>query len=210
MGKVLAPMLACVPAAMAADAPASRAFAGRDLNVSAGADFFAHANGAWIRDTPIPADRSSYGIDEELQDLTDRRTVEVMRQAAKASAPPGSDVRRIGDYFASVLDERSIEAKGLAPLVPVLDAIAAIGDRSSLALALGRRLRADVDVLNATRTYTPNVFGLWVAQDLDEPTRYAPFLLQGGLGLPDRDTTCRTRRAWPGFAPVTANTLQCS
>ncbi len=187
MGKVLAPMLACVPAAMAADAPASRAFAGRDLNVSAGADFFAHANGAWIRDTPIPADRSSYGIDEELQDLTDRRTVEVMRQAAKASAPPGSDVRRIGDYFASVLDERSIEAKGLAPLVPVLDAIAAIGDRSSLALALGRRLRADVDVLNATRTYTPNVFGLWVAQDLDEPTRYAPFLLQGGLGLPDRE-----------------------
>jgi len=187
MGKVLPPMLACASAAMAADAPASRVFAGRDLNVSPGADFFAHANGAWIRNTPIPADRSSYGIDEELQDLTDRRTAEVMRQAAKASAPPGSDVRRIGDYFASVLDEESIEAKGLAPLAPALDAIAAIGDRSSLALALGRRLRADVDVLNATRTYTPNVFGLWVAQDLDEPTRYAPFLLQGGLGLPDRE-----------------------
>jgi len=187
MGKVLPPMLACASAAMAADAPASRVFAGRDLNVSPGADFFAHANGAWIRNTPIPADRSSYGIDEELQDLTDRRTAEVMRQAAKASARPGSDVRRIGDYFASVLDEESIEAKGLAPLAPALDAIAAIGDRSSLAVALGRRLRADVDVLNATRIYTPNVFGLWVAQDLDEPTRYAPFLLQGGLGLPDRE-----------------------
>ena len=44
-----------------------------------------------------------------------------------------------------------------------------------------------MDVLNATNLYTDNLFGLWVAQDLDSPTRYAPFLLQGGLGMPDRD-----------------------
>ena len=51
---------------------------------------------------------------------------------------------------------------------------------------LGSTLRADVDVLNTTNFYTENLFGLWVAQDLDDPTHYSPFLLQGGLGMPDR------------------------
>jgi predicted metalloendopeptidase len=52
---------------------------------------------------------------------------------------------------------------------------------------LGATLRADVDVLNYTSVYTGNLLGLWVAQDLDDPARYLPFLLQGGLGMPDRD-----------------------
>ena len=51
---------------------------------------------------------------------------------------------------------------------------------------LGSTLQADVDALNATNFYTANLFGLWVASDLDNPTKYAPFLLQGGLGMPDR------------------------
>ena len=59
-------------------------------------------------------------------------------------------------------------------------------NRRSLATFLGGTLRADVDVLNNTRVYTDNLFGLWVAQDLDHPDRYVPFLLQGGLGMPDR------------------------
>jgi predicted metalloendopeptidase len=85
------------------------------------------------------------------------------------------------------MDEAAIELKGLAPLAPALDRVAAIADGAGLARALGETLRADVDALNATNFYTPNLFGLWVAQDLDDPSRYSPFLLQGGLGMPDRD-----------------------
>jgi predicted metalloendopeptidase len=92
----------------------------------------------------------------------------------------------VGDYYASTMDEAAIEAKGLSPLRPTLDHIAAIKDRPSLARFLGGTLRADVDALNNTNFYTDNLFGLWIAQDLDEPTRYVPFLMQGGLDMPDR------------------------
>ena len=85
------------------------------------------------------------------------------------------------------MDEAEIEAKGLTPLRPDLDRVAAISDKADLARALGETLRADVDALNNTNFFTQNVLGLWVAQDLDAPTQYAPFLLQGGLGMPDRD-----------------------
>jgi len=188
---LLLPAMAALAAPLADAAPAipdesAQPFAGRDLDIAPGADFFAHANGGWLRATPIPADRSSFGIDAQLQELADRRTAELIRAAA-AEAAPGGDARRIGDYFASYLDQDAIDARGLAPVKPALDEIAAIADRVGLARALGRTLRADVDVLNNTETFTPNVLGLWVAQDLDEPTRYVPFLLQGGLGMPDRD-----------------------
>ena len=85
------------------------------------------------------------------------------------------------------MDEAAIDAAGLTPLQPTLDSIAAIRDRKDLARVLGSTLRADVDALNATNFYTDNLFGLWVAQDLDDPTHYSPFLLQGGLGMPDRE-----------------------
>ena len=160
--------------------------AGMDRTVAPGDDFFAYANGAWARRTEIPADRGSYGVGHEVADLTDRRTAALIRAAAASKAPAGSDLRKIGDCYTSFMDEQAIEAKGLLPLQPTFQAIAAIGDRRLLAQYLGTTLRADVDVLNNTNYYTANLFGLWVAQDLDEPTQYAPFLLQGGLGLPER------------------------
>ncbi len=84
------------------------------------------------------------------------------------------------------MDTTAIDAAGLTPIQPLLDSIAAIVDRRDLARVLGSTLRADVDVLNNTNYYTENLFGLWVAQDLDDPTHYSPFLLQGGLGMYDR------------------------
>ncbi|HEX4420842.1 MAG TPA: M13 family metallopeptidase [Kofleriaceae bacterium] len=161
-------------------------FAGMDPAVKPGNDFFAYANGGWLQRTEIPADRSAYGTGQRVEELTAKRTSELIAEAAK-TAPPGSDAQKIGDYFASFLDEAGIAAKGLAPIQPALDQIAAIGDVHALATALGHTLRADVDVLNATNYDTDNLFGLWVAQDLSDPTRYSAFLLQGGLGLPDRD-----------------------
>ena len=160
--------------------------AGMDRAVAPGDDFFAYANGGWVKRTEIPGDRGSFGVDHEVTDRTDRRVASLIRAAAAAKAPAGSELRKIGDCFNSFMDEKTIEAKGLAPLQPTFKAIAAIRDRKDLARYLGTTLRADVDVLNATNYDTANLFGLWVAQDLNEPTKYSPFLLQGGLGMPER------------------------
>ncbi len=123
-----------------------------------------------------------------LTERTAKRTAELIAEAAKSNAPAGSEARKIGDTYSTFLDEAAIEAKGLSPLKPALEEIAAIADARALARVPRRRRSAPTSTSSTTRTSTPtNVFGLWVAQDLDDPTRYAPFLLQGGLGLPDRD-----------------------
>ena len=179
------PLSATSPAATAASSPHGLDLAGIDRSVTPGEDFFHYANGAWLKATEIPPDRSSYGPGEQLTELTAERTAELVRNTAGAAA--GSEARKIGDYYASFMDEDRIEKRGLEPLQPAFRSIAAIKDRAGLARALGATLRADVDVLNATNLYTENLLGLWVAQDLDDPARYLPFLLQGGLGMPDRD-----------------------
>src|SRR5437868_147998 len=179
--------------ASAAAAPAYSPLdlAGIDRSVAPGNDFFRYANGAWLKATEIPPDRSSYGPGEQLTELTAERTAELVRSTA--GAPAGSEARKIGDYYASFMDEEAIEKRGLEPLQPALRSIDAVKDRAGLARSLGATLRADVDVLNATNLYTGNLLGLWVAQDLDDPARYLPFLLQGGLGMPDRENMAGLR-----------------
>jgi putative endopeptidase len=165
--------------------PAGIDLAGMDRNVKPGDDFFAYANGHWLATTDIPADRSSWGVGAELTELTTARTQALIQGAAKAK--PGTEARKIGDYYSAYLDEKKIDALGLKPLQPTLARIAAITDKKGLAAEFGRELRADVDALNSTNFYTDHLFGLWVEQDLNDPKRYAPYLLQGGLGMPDRD-----------------------
>ena len=159
---------------------------GMDTATPPGTDFWEYANGAWVKSHPIPADRSSYGVSAILNEEATKRTVDLIQTAARGAAP-GSDGQKIGDYYESYIDEAGIEAKGIAPLKPTLDKIAAITDRTSLSRLLGEKLRADVDVLNATNLYTDNVFGFWASPSFDDPTRYSAFLLQGGLGMPDRE-----------------------
>ncbi len=175
--------LFAVPAVPAGDAQQSL-LSGMDAAVVPGNDFFRYANGQWLRSTEIPPDRSQYGTTSVMAELTLQRTQSLLQQAR--SAPAGSEARKVGDYYATFMDEAGIEQKGLRPLQPQLARIAAIGDRRQLARELGSTLRTDVDALNNTEFHTGNLFGLWVAQDLDDPSRYAPFLLQGGLGMPDR------------------------
>ncbi len=85
------------------------------------------------------------------------------------------------------MEEKAIEAKGLAPLKDQLAAIAAIGDKRALAAHIGEGLRADVDPLNHTNFHTDRLFGIWISQDLNDPAHNVPYVLQGGLGMPDRD-----------------------
>jgi len=160
--------------------------AGMDASVAPGDDFYAYANGGWLKATPIPPDKSSYGSGSILSDKTRQQTVALIQAAAK-DAGATAEARKVGDFYASFMDDAGIEAKGLAPLKPALEAIAAIADRRALARAIGDSIRADVDPLNATNFQTEHLFGVWIAQGLQDPSRNMPYLLQGGLGLPDRD-----------------------
>jgi putative endopeptidase len=157
-----------------------------DKSVKPGDDFFHFANGTWIKNTEIPADRSSYGNFQVVDDLTEKRTADLIQAAAK-NAKSGSVASKIGAYYFAYLNEQAIEQLGARPMAAQLKRIDAIKNRTQLAAALGATLRADVDVLNSTSLHTENLLGLWVAQDLSDPTKYAPFLLQGGLVMPDRD-----------------------
>ena len=159
---------------------------GMDKQVAPGNDFFAYTNGAWLASTEIPADRSTYGSSAIISELTSKRVAELIDAAAKSTSADAT-AKKVGDYYASYMDEAGIEAKGITPVQPELDQIAKIADRKALAKELGSRLRADVDAFNNTNFFTANLFGLWVAQDLDVPGKYTPFLLQGGIGMPDRD-----------------------
>lgn len=159
--------------------------AGMDRSVAPGDDFFGYANGTWARTTEIPADRSSFNSFTRLAIQADERTKVIIEEAAADNQAEG-DRRKIGDFYTAFMNENAIEAAGLTPVRDELAAIAAIRDTSGLSRALGLTLRADVDLLNATNFYTDRLFGLWVSQDFDEPSRNAPYLVQGGLGMPDR------------------------
>jgi putative endopeptidase len=175
--------------------------AGMDVTVAPGDDFFAYANGGWIKATEIPADRSSYGSGAVLTELTLERVNELLKAAAAQHARLGSELQQIGDFYDSFMDEAAIESKGLKVMEPAFKRIDGIFSRNELAVALGETLRADVDILNNTNLHTPHLFGLWVAQDLSDPTRYLPFLLQGGLGMPDREYYLGSSAAMAAIRP---------
>ncbi len=161
--------------------------AGMNTSAKPGEDFYRFVNGRWQEQTEIPPDHASYGMFNHLIEGATRESRALIEAAARSNAPAGSEARKVGDLYAAYADEATIEQKGVAPLEPELDRINAIVDRRGLARALGETLRADVDALNTGDVTTDRLFGLWVAEDLNEPSRYAAYLLQGGLGLPDRD-----------------------
>ncbi len=161
--------------------------ANMDRSVKPGDDFYHFANGDWIKRTEIPPDRSYIGVIDSLIDLSQKRVARLIEEAAKANPPAGSNTRKIADLYHSYMDEAAIEAKGVAPLRPQLDAIAAVRDKHELARVLGESLRADVDALNCGCFHTPNLFGLWVAPSFNDPEHYAAYLMQGGLEMPDRE-----------------------
>ena len=203
---------AAFAASPAADSGHGIDLAGIDHSVTPGDDFFTYANGTWIKNTEIPADRSGYGIGTVLTEKTNAENRELMEKAAAGNALAGSDERKIGDFYASYMDEAGIEAKGIAPLKPDLDAIAKIADKKALAAALGGTIRADVDALNNTNFFTDHIFGLWVTQRLGDPDHNVAYLLQGGLGMPDREyyiaDTAHMQRIRDAYLKHIANVLK--
>jgi putative endopeptidase len=145
--------------------------AGMDRAVAPGDSFYRYANGNWDRTTEIPADRSNYGMFITLDDLSRTRTHDILEEAART---PGS---RIGDFYASYMDEAAVNAAGIAPIRPLLDEVRSIRDRSQWAAELGKMLRRSIR--------TP--FNASVNSDERIPTQVIVHLRQSGLGLPDRD-----------------------
>jgi putative endopeptidase len=86
------------------------AAANMDASFKPGDDFFQYANGAWIKHTEIPPDRSRISVFSTLADLSNKRTAGLIEEAAKANAPPGSNVRKIAELYNSYMDEGAIEA----------------------------------------------------------------------------------------------------
>src|SRR5579884_1817316 len=158
-----------------------------DRSVKPGDDFYLYCNGAWLKRTEIPADRAVVSVWSGLEDLADERTATLIGQAAKSAGAPGSNAQKIADLYRSYMNESEIEKRGLGSLRPQLAAIDAIKDKQALAAALGETLRQDVDPLNNTNFHTANLFGLWVAPGFDDYQHYIPYLLQGGITLPDRE-----------------------
>jgi putative endopeptidase len=161
--------------------------AGMDRSVKPGNDFFEYVNGGWLKATSIPPDKGRYGVFTMLGDITRQRVQKLIQEAAASSSSTNPERRKVGDFYSSFMNEAAIEQRGLAPLQPQLEAIAAIRNREMLARAIGGTLRADVDPLNYTNFHTDHLFGVWVTQSLTDPHRSVPYLLQGGLGMTDRD-----------------------
>ena len=160
---------------------------GIDHAVQPGNDFFGYANGTWLKTAQIPADRSSTGTFLQVYEVAEKRTAALIRGVASGHAAPGSNERKIADYYTAFMDEASIEKHGLTPLKSQLDSIDAIKTRDDLARALGSELRTDVDPINDTNFHTEHLFGLFVTQGLEDPSHNMAYLLQGGIAMPSRD-----------------------
>ncbi len=148
--------------------------AGMNPKVSPGTSFYQHASGTWLSSTPIPEDKSNYGMFTLLDDRSQERTKAIILGAKGA---PGSEERKIADYYASFMDETAIEAAGIKPIEADLAAIAAIKDATGLVnqFAVNARLFRKGPVMT------------YVGQDDKNPETHIANLSQAGLGLPDRD-----------------------
>lgn len=158
---------------------------GVDSTVSPGDDFFGYANGAWLSAHPIPAGMTRWGAREEIAAKTRAQVDSLL--AAAWSAAQGTAARKVADFRNAYLDQGGIDSRGVAAIEPLLDSIDRISDRKALTRFLGRELRADVDPLNWAIYNSSQVLGLSVEPGINGESTYVAFLVQGGLGLPDRD-----------------------
>jgi putative endopeptidase len=162
----------CLPLAAAADTPRP------------GDDFYGYANDAWVASTLLPAGAGVWSVRAQVRENNLAAMAKLYRDAAANVPGTTAAAKRVGDYFVAQLDGAAIEAKGLAPIRPLLGRIAGIADIKSLSHFLGTTLRIDVDPVNFGAYESDNLFGLWVGPALQNPTRHTPYLLQGGIGLP--------------------------
>ncbi|QYK05650.1 M13 family metallopeptidase [Shewanella zhangzhouensis] len=141
-------------------------------------DFYYSVNGTWLKDTPIPADKSNYGAFSVLYDDSQKALKQIVEDAAaKPNKAAGSNEQKIGDFYASYMNTDKLEQLGVTPIKASLEAIVAAGDHKALAGLMGKLLTNGSSI----------PFGFWVNNDAKNSTQYAVYMSQGGLTLPDRD-----------------------
>ncbi|MFY7758099.1 MAG: hypothetical protein ACOVP9_06845, partial [Flavobacterium stagni] len=151
--------------------------ANMDTLVKPGDNFDAYVNGNWTRKTKIPADKAAFGAFDMLLDKSEKDVKEIIQAAAKSKSAEGSEEQKIGDFYASFMDRKGRDAKGLSPLQPEFAKIDALTTTEQLAAYLG----------TANREGTRAPFAFFVNTDYIDPTKNVVMAWQSGLGLPDRD-----------------------
>ncbi len=147
-----------------------------DPSIEAGDDFYRHVNGAWLNAFKIPDDYSSYGSFTMLAERSEERLKTIIDDLSKARAADGSAEQKVRDYYATYLDVASIEGKGLEPIADDLAAINALtSNDAAAALFFNPSFRMKAPIAT------------YIGVDAKRPDRYAVYVTQSGLGMPNRD-----------------------
>ena len=165
---------------------------GRDPAVTAGDDFWQHANGAWSKRTEIAPDRTSVGAFTTLADLSEVQVRAIVEDTAKTGGAAGTPAQQIGDMYASWMDTAAIEARGTAGLTPYLAKIDAVTDKSGL-----------------LKLFAQNEFfgpiGIGITPNPGDPNKYVAGAQQGGLGMPNRDYYLKEEPKYVAFRAAYKN-----
>src|SRR5215211_566535 len=145
-----------------------------DATVRPGDDFYSYVNGTWLKTFQMPADRARYTTGTSVSEKMEADVHTILDESVASRGAPGTVAQKVGDLYAGWMDEAAIESRGIEPLTPYLEEIAAVKTRADLMKLVG-----DID-------YTAP-FGLGVYPDLADPTKYTVFVGQAGLGMPNRD-----------------------
>jgi putative endopeptidase len=146
-----------------------------DRSIDPCVDFFKYSCGGWIKNNPIPPDQSSWDTYSKMQDENRVRLHEILEAASAPDPKRDAATQKIGDYYSSCIDEKTIDAKGAEPLKPELERIAAIQSKGEIAAAAAAMVHNGV------------LFRLDSTQDFRDASQVIAEVDQGGLGLPDRD-----------------------
>ncbi|MGA9525471.1 MAG: M13 family metallopeptidase [Myxococcaceae bacterium] len=162
-----------------------------DTSVRPQDDFYRYVNGIWLKTAKIPADKSRYGSFIELRDKSEAALKEIIEEAARAKAEPGSELQKVGDLYRAFMDTEQVEQLGVTPVKADLARVESLKSKKELPVFFAELQRMGVA--------TPFAFYVW--QDAKQADRYIAHVSQAGLGLPDRDYYFKTE---PRFVEVRA------
>ena len=155
--------------------------AGMDKSTTPGKDFYAYAGGTWMKENQIPADRSRWGMFDQLREEADANVHKILEEQVAAKPDAGTNARKMADFYGTYVDTKAIDAKGFAAAKPGLDAIDKAKTLEDIVKIMGRPdMSVDAPI------------GMDVSLDQKNPDRYIVEVGQSGLGLPEREYYLKT------------------
>jgi len=168
-----------------------------DRSVRVQDDLFEHVNGTWLKTTEIPADKSDYGTFGKLADLSQRRIRKLIEVTSEGEHPAGSLKQKVGDFYRSFMATDNVNALGVKPIMPMLDAVEALQTPADIWKHFGYLSAQNID----------SPIGVYVSQDAKDSNTYILHIIQSGLTMPDRDyyltddqTSVDARKAFVEYA----------